>query len=98
MEIVRAYSLSDPDTLATALRTVGFVDVTVERVAVPRRFGSLAEAIAFLQKGPTADLLAPLAETEREAAWAAAAREYARFQMPDGFFVQGESLVSVGRA
>jgi ubiquinone/menaquinone biosynthesis C-methylase UbiE len=58
VEIMRAYSLCAPDTLAADLRKAGFADVTVQRVAVPRRFGNVAEAIAFLQKGPTAALFA----------------------------------------
>ena len=43
LEIVRAYSLCDPDPLATALKKAGFADGTVERVAVPRWFGKPAD-------------------------------------------------------
>jgi ubiquinone/menaquinone biosynthesis C-methylase UbiE len=98
LEIVRAYSLSDPDRLSTALKKAGFAEVTVERVAVPRRFGNAAEAIAFQQKSPAAGFFAHFSDADREAAWAAAARQYARFETPAGFFVDGESLVSAGCA
>jgi hypothetical protein len=67
LEIVRAYSLCDPDPLGTALQKVGFADVTVERVAVPRWFGNAAEAIVFHKKSPVAELFVQLAEGDGEA-------------------------------
>jgi hypothetical protein len=52
LEIVRAYSLCDPDPLATALKKAGFADVTVERVAVPRWFGEPADRMIEGEKHP----------------------------------------------
>jgi hypothetical protein len=98
LEIVRAHALCDPDALATTLKDAGFFDVTVERVAVPRRFASAAEAIAWQRRSPAADLFSHLSEADRETAWTAAARAYARFETPTGFVADGESLVSAGRA
>jgi hypothetical protein len=49
------------------LQKVGFADVTVERVAVPRWFGNAAEAIVFHKKSPVAELFVQLAEGDREA-------------------------------
>jgi ubiquinone/menaquinone biosynthesis C-methylase UbiE len=51
-EVVRAFSVGDPEEWRRALTAAGFADVSLEPVTGERRFGSPAEALAAMRDSP----------------------------------------------
>lgn len=92
------FSLGHAETAATALRTAGFHDVTVEAVPSPVRMADAAECVAFERQsfGALHQMLSGLPESEREAAWTEIAEALAEFDGPGGFVGPCEMLVVSG--
>jgi SAM-dependent methyltransferase len=94
VESVRAFSLAAPGVLARALTAAEFRDVVVEPVPAPRRFASVAEAIASQHDSrPLARAMAHLDSAARADAWTAIERAYRGFETPSGVTFPGEVLV-----
>jgi ubiquinone/menaquinone biosynthesis C-methylase UbiE len=93
-EFVRALSLGVPGVLPRALTAAEFRDVVVEPVAAPRRYASVAEAMAAQRDSrPLARVMAHLDDATRTDAWAEIERAYRRFEAPSSVVFPGEVLV-----
>ncbi|MFL5311756.1 MAG: class I SAM-dependent methyltransferase [Myxococcales bacterium] len=98
-EVVRAFSLSEGEGLVSAVRGAGFRGVELQRVAAPRRFPTIEEAVKSAREFPTfVALLGLLPEPERERAWDEIAREWSPFATPVGLELPGEQFVVAGEA
>jgi SAM-dependent methyltransferase len=97
-EVVQAFSLSDGETVAAALRDAGFTSVEVKRASAARSFPSLVEALQYARQVPTfVALFALLSPEERERAWEEIGREWARFEKAGGVLLPGEQIVIAGQ-
>jgi SAM-dependent methyltransferase len=95
----RALSLGDPAQLEAALASAGFVDGVVERVAAPRRFGSVAEAVSYARtESPVwRDLVASVSEAQAGRFWAEVEQAFGAYATGDaGCEFPGEVLVAAG--
>jgi ubiquinone/menaquinone biosynthesis C-methylase UbiE len=91
------FSLSEPGVLEEAFRDGGFLDITVHPVSFRRHFSSVAEAIHNLNGAIfIRELMAKLADGERELAWTEIEQELGKLQSPDGLDLPGEMLIGVG--
>jgi ubiquinone/menaquinone biosynthesis C-methylase UbiE len=91
------FSLSEPGVLEEAFRDGGFLDITVHPVGFRRHFSSVAEAIHNLRGAIfIRELMAKLADGERELAWTEIEQELGKLQSPDGLDLPGEMLIGVG--
>jgi cyclopropane fatty-acyl-phospholipid synthase-like methyltransferase len=96
-EVVQAFSLSDGETVAAAMREAGFSGVEVQRANAARHFASLEDGLRVAREFPTfVVLVAMLSPEERERTWQEIGREWARFATPDGLSLPGEQLVIAG--
>jgi SAM-dependent methyltransferase len=96
-EVVQAFSLSDGETLATAMREAGFSDVQIRRAKADRAFPSVDEAVRIAREFPTfVALLGGLGDDEREAVWNEIATEWRRFATSGALELPGEQLVISG--
>jgi SAM-dependent methyltransferase len=89
------FSLGGPGVAERALTDAGFHDITVDAVPSPVRMPSAAECVRFEREsfGALHQMLAGLAEPEREAAWTEIAEALGEFEGPDGFTGPCEMLV-----
>jgi SAM-dependent methyltransferase len=92
------FSLGDPAVAGKALADAGFRDVTVEAVPSPLCLPTAADCVRFEREsfGALHQMLAGLAQVERDAAWAEIEQELGRFDGPDGFAGPCEMLVVSG--
>ena len=92
------FSLSGPGVAEAALTAAGFRDVTVETVPSPLRMASSADCLRFEKEsfGALHQMLAGLAPSEQEAAWAEVGQALAEFDGPDGFVGPCDMLVVTG--
>lgn len=96
-EVVQAFSLSDGETLAAAMREAGFGEVQIRRANAGRSFPSLEDALRAAREFPTfVALLAGLSEDGREAVWDEIAAEWRRFVKDGALHLPGEQLVVSG--
>ncbi len=96
-EFVRAFSLAEPGVLASALEAARLREVVVEPVPAPRRFASVAEALASQHDShPLARAMAHLDAAARADAWTEIDRAYRGFETPSGVTFPGEVLVVAG--
>jgi SAM-dependent methyltransferase len=96
-EVVQAFSLSDGETLASAMREAGFAEVRIQRAKAARSFPSLEDALRTAREFPTfVTLLSGLGEEERAAVWDEVAREWRRFEKEGALELPGEQLVISG--
>jgi SAM-dependent methyltransferase len=97
-EVVQAFSLSDGETVAAALREAGLAGVQIHRAKAPRSFASLETALRTAREVPTfVTLLGLLPPEERERAWEEIGREWARFAAGGEVHLPGEQLVISGK-
>ncbi len=92
------FSLGVPDVVEKALSAAGFVDITVEAVPAPLRLESTAECARFEREsfGALHQMLAGVAEDERQAVWDEIGSALTRFETTDGFVGPCELLVASG--
>lgn len=92
------FSLGAPGVVEEALTRAGFADIRVTTVSAPLRMRSAAVCVRFERDsfGALHQMLAGLAEAEREEAWAEIERELARFETPAGVEGPCELLVASG--
>ena len=92
------FSLGGPGVIEEAFTRAGFGDIRVTSVAAPVRTPSAADCVRFERDsfGALHQMLAGLAEAEREDAWAEIERELARFETLAGFEGPCELLVASG--
>ncbi len=92
------FSLGADGVIADVYAKAGFTDVEAQRVAAPVRMASVADYLRFAREsfGALHQMLAGLAEPEREEAWNEIADELAEFQTADGFVGPCELLVVSG--
>jgi SAM-dependent methyltransferase len=98
VSLLQATSLGEPDRLLQALATAGFGDVQTSRVATPRNFDSLAEAVNSVHTSSPAqaEVLRRLSETERERYLAAIESRLTAFSQPNGkVHIPGEAILAV---
>ncbi len=89
------FSLGGPGVAEGVLAEAGFRDVAVETVPSPLRMATAAECVAFERDsfGALHQMLAGLAEEDREAAWVEIGQALAEFEGPEGFVGPCEMLV-----
>jgi SAM-dependent methyltransferase len=94
------FSLGAPGALQAELEAAGFADVKVSAVDAPVRMSSAAECTRFEREsfGALHQMLAGLAEPERDAAWDEVEEALGAFDGPDGFVGPCELLVAAGTA
>lgn len=92
------FSLAEPGVAEAAFTAAGFRDVTVETVPSPLRMASSADCLRFEKEsfGALHQMLAGLAPSEQEAAWAEVGQALAEFDGPDGFVAPCDLLVVAG--
>jgi ubiquinone/menaquinone biosynthesis C-methylase UbiE len=92
------FSLSDPQRLEEALRSVGYRDVCTRTVDASRQFASAREAAATaMQSSPTLTAaIKNLPPTEQAAAARDLENEIRQFEGPDGCICPGEVILAVG--
>ena len=81
------FSLGSLEVLETTLTAAGFRDVTVDTLPAPLRLPSAAECVRFERDsfGALHQMLAGLAEGERDAVWQEIETALAEFETDDGF-------------
>jgi SAM-dependent methyltransferase len=68
LELVRAFSLSDPTALGASFARAGFVEVSVERVSSVRSFAGCDAVMALVRENPSySELLGSVNSDDREA-------------------------------
>jgi SAM-dependent methyltransferase len=89
------FSLGAPGVAEAAFAQAGFRDVSVDAVPSPVRMVSAADCARFEREsfGALHQMLAGLAEPDREAAWAEIGQALAQFEGPKGFEGPCEMLV-----
>lgn len=92
------FSLGADGVLAKTLEQAGFRDVEVRRVDSPVRVPVAAECVRFEREsfGALHQMMAGLAEREREQAWAEIEEALTKFEGPGGFVGPCEMLVGAG--
>jgi SAM-dependent methyltransferase len=92
------FSLGADGVLAAELAAAGFRDVEIREVDAPLRLPSAADCLRFEREsfGALQQMLAGLAEPEREAAWAQVGDALKQFEGPDGFSGPCRLLVGAG--
>ena len=92
------FSLGTPGVAEAALAGAGFRDVTVDAVPSPLRMASAAQCLAFEREsfGALHQMLAGLAEPDREATWTEIGQALGEFDGPGGFVGPCEMLVVSG--
>jgi len=92
------FALGDPGVLQAAYERAGFRDVSVEAMAVERRFPSLASAVQHCRDvlPEVAELIADLSASEHDAVWSEVERAFRRFEGLNGIVIPQEYLVGVG--
>ncbi len=94
---VRAFRLSDPDTLLHAANAAGLRDVEVRAVAGERRVPSIAEELERQKSWPlVADIFASLDDSKKERAWAEVERRLRGFEGPDGGAIFPSEVLVLG--
>lgn len=81
------FSLGAVDAIEERLAAAGFRDVTVETLSAPLRLSSAAECVRFERDsfGALHQMLAALAEDERDAVWRDIEAALTQFETPNGF-------------
>ncbi len=81
------FSFGAPGVLEDALQGAGFRDIVASRVAAPVRLASSTECVRFERESFAAlhQMMAGLAEAEREAVWHEIAQELKAFEGANGF-------------
>jgi SAM-dependent methyltransferase len=94
------FSLGAPGAIEAAYAHAGLVDVQVRRVSAPLLLTSAAECVRFEREsfGALHQMLAGLAEPEREDAWEEIERELSQFESAGGFEGPCELIVVAGTA
>jgi hypothetical protein len=93
------FALGTPDTLASALRQVGFRDIAIETVVISWRFPSVGATLDYYRLNvatfprETRDLLQG---ATGEAIFAEIEQMLQRYRVPNGIEVPGEALIGVG--
>ncbi len=92
------FSLGGPGVAEAAFTAAGFRDVTVETVPSPLRMADSADCLRFEKEsfGALHQMLAGLAPSEQDAAWAEIGQALAEFDGPDGFAAPCDMLVVTG--
>ncbi|HSH59779.1 MAG TPA: methyltransferase domain-containing protein [Acidimicrobiales bacterium] len=92
------FSLGAPGVLQAALGKAGFTDVSVDAVPAPLVLDSAAQCVQFEQEsfGALHQMLAGVAEEERQDVWDEIHRKLSRFEGPDQFRGPCELLVGTG--
>lgn len=90
------FSLGGPGVLERVLADAGFAEIETVVVPAPLTLASAAECVRFEREsfGALHQMLAGLAESEREQVWAEVETELARFEGPNGFEGSCELLVA----
>lgn len=90
------FSLGRPGVLERVLADAGFAEIETVVVPAPLTLASAAECVRFEREsfGALHQMLAGLAESEREQVWAEVETELARFEGPNGFEGSCELLVA----
>jgi SAM-dependent methyltransferase len=90
------FSLGRPGVLERVLADAGFAEIETVVVPAPLTLASAAECVRFEREsfGALHQMLAALAESEREQVWAEVEAELARFEGPNGFEGSCELLVA----
>lgn len=90
------FSLGRPGVLERVLADAGFAEIETVVVPAPLTLASAAECVRFEREsfGALHQMLAGLAEPEREQVWAEVETELARFEGPNGFEGSCELLVA----
>lgn len=90
------FSLGRPGVLERVLAEAGFAEIETVVVPAPLTLASAAECVRFEREsfGALHQMLAGLAESEREQVWAEVETELARFEGPNGFEGPCELLVA----
>jgi SAM-dependent methyltransferase len=92
------FSLGGVGALEEAYRRAGFREAQTRIVPSPLRLASAAECVRFEREsfGALHQMMAGLAETDRESVWEEIERELRRFEGPEGFEGPCEMLVVAG--
>jgi len=94
------FSLGAPGAIEAAYERAGFADVEVRRIDAPLRMAATADCVRFEREsfGALHQMLAGVAEPEREAAWREIEEELSQFESADGFAGPCELIVAAGTA
>ncbi len=92
------FSLGRQEVMEGALRQAGFRDLQTRTIRAPLRLPSTAECVRFEREsfGALQQMLAGLAEAEREAAWDEIEQALRQFEGQDGFAAPAELIVGAG--
>jgi ubiquinone/menaquinone biosynthesis C-methylase UbiE len=92
------FALGSPGVFEATLKRGGFQDVEVHVVAVPRRFASAAESVAFQRTSfpVLIEIIDGLHEAERESTWDEIEEALRQFEGRSGCEIPGEMLIGVG--
>jgi hypothetical protein len=92
------YALGDPGALEDVYSRAGFLNVSVQKLPIQRRFPSAADAIRTMRNsaGDLRELMSRLNDANRELAWAEIEQQLRQFEGPNGFEAPGEVLIGVG--
>jgi SAM-dependent methyltransferase len=92
------FSLGSPGVLEQALTQAGFRDVETRVVAAPLRLSSAAECVRFEREsfGALHQMLAGLADADRQAAWEEIEQALRGFEAPHGFEGPCELVIGAG--
>ena len=92
-------SLGRPGAIDTLFQEAGFSAVATTRMDAPFRMPTTQHYLAFIRDaaGPILQILAPLSDAARAAAWADMAGQLDAFQTADGWVGPNTLLLTVGR-
>jgi ubiquinone/menaquinone biosynthesis C-methylase UbiE len=91
-------SLGRPGHLAALMHEAGFGEIEVRAVPAPFFAPRCEDYVRFVREGgsPVIELLKPLSDAAREAAWADIAAQLDQFSTPDGWLGPNELLICSG--
>ena len=92
-------SLGRPGAIDALFQEAGFSAVATTRMDAPFRMPTTQHYLAFVKDaaGPILQILAPLSDAARAAAWADMAEQLDAFQTADGWVGPNTLLLTVGR-
>jgi SAM-dependent methyltransferase len=94
------FSLGAPGAIEAAYERAGFTAIEARRLNAPLRMATTAEYVRFARDsfGALHQMLAGVAEPERDAAWREIEQELSRFESARGFEGPCELIVAAGTA
>jgi len=92
-------SLGRPGAIDALFEDAGFTAVATTRLDAPFRMPTTQHYLTFVRDaaGPILQVLAPLSQEEKAAAWSEMAEQLDAFQTPDGWIGPNTLLLTVGR-